>query len=101
MPVNWFAWQTPSVPTTRKHEPVLKEREPRQGVALLKQARQQLYGVVAPLTGTKSPDPEVLTLKMPSPPLAVLMMLAGPQTAWRVCWGATVDSVAGKDVSFA
>lgn len=82
---------------------MLKEREPRQGWALLKQARQQLYGVVAPLTGTKSPDPEaeVLTLKMPSPPLAVLMMLAGPQTAWRVCWGATVDSVAGKDVSFA
>lgn len=85
----------------RKHEPVVKEREPRQGWALLKQARQQLYGVVAPLTGTKSPVPPLVTLEMPWPPLAVLMMLAGPQTAWRVCWGATVDSVAGEDVSFA
>lgn len=33
------------------------------------------------------------------PPFAVVMRLSEPQAARKVTWGATVDTVAGEDVS--
>jgi hypothetical protein len=38
-------------------------------------------------------------LSTPAPPFAVLTMLSGPQTAWNVCKGATVATVASCDIS--